>query len=62
MSDWDHYFASLRKYLDYFRAHIQILPKLNELADELKTISDSELAGLLSWTSFATSIARKVRL
>jgi hypothetical protein len=60
MSDWDHFFASLRKYLDYFRANIQIIPAVNGLAGEIQSISDSELSGLLSWTKLATVISLKV--
>jgi hypothetical protein len=57
MSDWNNFFASLRKYLDFFRAQI---PGLNDLAIGVQTISDSELAGLISWTNLATAISLKV--
>lgn len=59
MPDWDHFFASLRKYLDYFRAHIQVIPTINGFVGELQSISDGELAGLLSWTKLATAISLK---
>lgn len=59
MSDWNHYFLSLRKYLDFFRAHTQVYPELKGLGGALQAISDSELAGLLSWTNFAAAISLK---
>ena len=61
MSDWNHFFSSLRKYLDYFRAHLQAIPTAGLNGNGgLQTVSDNELAGLLSWTNFATAIALKV--
>jgi len=60
MPDWDHFFASLRKYLDYFRSHIQLIPTINGFVGDLQSISDGELSGLLSWTKLATAISLKV--
>uniref|UniRef100_A0A914GU12 Uncharacterized protein n=1 Tax=Globodera rostochiensis TaxID=31243 RepID=A0A914GU12_GLORO len=63
MTDWNNYFGSLRKYLDYFRAHhSQIVSSFEGLAassSSTQTISDGELAGLLSWTRFASVVAQK---
>uniref|UniRef100_A0A914M5A3 Uncharacterized protein n=2 Tax=Meloidogyne incognita group TaxID=654580 RepID=A0A914M5A3_MELIC len=59
MPDWDHFFASLRKYLDYFRSHIQLIPTINGFVGDLQSISDGELSGLLSWTKLATAISLK---
>lgn len=62
MFDWNHFFGSIRKYLDYYRAHIQTMPLMNGSTATMQIISDSELAGLLSWIKFATTISQNVRL
>jgi len=61
MFNWNHFFGSIRKYLDYYRAHIQTMPIMNGSTATMQIISDSELAGLLSWIKFATTISQNVR-
>ncbi|KAL3121799.1 hypothetical protein niasHT_002027 [Heterodera trifolii] len=61
MADWNDFFGSLRKYLNYFRAHHSQGLSYNALttSSNTQTISDAELAGLLSWTRFASAVAKK---
>lgn len=61
MGDWDNYFLSLKKYLDYFQASNQI-PTVQGYPNVsgYQNISKDELTGLLSWTQLATAIAEKV--
>ena len=62
MCDWNHYFVSLRKYLEYFRScdHIPTVRGFPSISTA-QTISEEELTGLLSVTQLITSIAKRVR-
>lgn len=63
MGDWNNYFLSLKKYLDYFQSSNQI-PTVRGYPNVYGTqsISKDELTGLLSWTQLATAISEKVWL
>lgn len=59
MRDWNHFFGSLRKYLDYLRT-CAVVPSVQGFVPGPQTISENELYGLLSWARLATEIARNV--
>lgn len=61
MSDWDNFFISIRKYLEYFRLsdHIPSMRGFPSVSVS-QIISEHELAGLLSWTDLAMVVAQNV--
>ncbi len=74
MIDWNTYFSSLRKYLDYYRQRDQMpaMRGFSTLSLPMTTsatvagagqvlMSEQELAGLVSLTQLITSIVVKVR-
>jgi hypothetical protein len=62
MSDWGHFFGSLRKYLEYLRASAhQGVPSVQGFIPGPRQISDDELYGVLSWTRLAAQVCKHVR-
>lgn len=61
MSDWNNFFISIRKYLEYFRScdHIPSMRGFPSVSVS-QIISEYELAGLLSWVDLAIVVARNV--